>query len=128
VSVEVLEKCLDRVALAIDRAGKRGAVYLPILALHVPEDPESHELRLLDRSRVDDMLLVTLVVGEIDALCPKIALLSIVGSLDALGGFLLAVAGASSSSSKSTMHNDSSKPNCLTCRSSRAAPASNPAR
>ena len=30
VSVEVLEKCLDRVALAIDRAGKRGAVYLPI--------------------------------------------------------------------------------------------------
>jgi hypothetical protein len=25
-----LEKCLDRVALAIDRAGKRGAVYLPI--------------------------------------------------------------------------------------------------
>jgi hypothetical protein len=30
VSVEILEKCLDRVALAIDRAGKRGAVYLPI--------------------------------------------------------------------------------------------------
>jgi len=30
VSVEVLEKCLDRVALAIDRAGKRGVVYLPI--------------------------------------------------------------------------------------------------
>jgi hypothetical protein len=30
VTVEVLEKCLDRVALAIDRAGKRGAVYLPI--------------------------------------------------------------------------------------------------
>ena len=30
VSVEVLENCLDRVALAIDRAGKRGAVYLPI--------------------------------------------------------------------------------------------------
>jgi hypothetical protein len=30
VSVEVLEKCLDRLALAIDRAGKRGVVYLPI--------------------------------------------------------------------------------------------------
>jgi hypothetical protein len=30
VSVEALERCLDRVALAIDRAGKRGAVYLPI--------------------------------------------------------------------------------------------------
>jgi hypothetical protein len=30
VSIEVLEKCLDRLALAIDRAGKRGAVYLPI--------------------------------------------------------------------------------------------------
>ena len=30
VSVEVLEKCLDRVALAIDRASKPGAVYLPI--------------------------------------------------------------------------------------------------
>jgi hypothetical protein len=30
VSVEVLEKCLDRVAVAIDRAGKRGAVHLPI--------------------------------------------------------------------------------------------------
>jgi hypothetical protein len=30
VSLEVLEKCLDRVALAIDRAGKRGVVYLPI--------------------------------------------------------------------------------------------------
>jgi hypothetical protein len=30
VSVEVLEKHLDRLALAIDRAGKRGAVYLPI--------------------------------------------------------------------------------------------------
>lgn len=30
VSVEALEKHLDRLALAIDRAGKRGAVYLPI--------------------------------------------------------------------------------------------------
>ena len=30
VSVEVLEKHLDRLALAIDRAGKRGAIYLPI--------------------------------------------------------------------------------------------------
>lgn len=30
VSVEVLEKHLDRLALAIDRAGKRGAMYLPI--------------------------------------------------------------------------------------------------
>lgn len=30
VSIEVLEKCLDRLAVAIDRAGKRGAVYLPI--------------------------------------------------------------------------------------------------
>jgi hypothetical protein len=30
VSIEVLEKCLDRLALVIDRAGKRGAVYLPI--------------------------------------------------------------------------------------------------
>jgi hypothetical protein len=25
-----LENCLDRLALVIDRAGKRGAVYLPI--------------------------------------------------------------------------------------------------
>ncbi|MEH2478220.1 hypothetical protein V1282_001577 [Nitrobacteraceae bacterium AZCC 2146] len=30
MSIEVLEKCLDRLALVIDRAGKRGAVYLPI--------------------------------------------------------------------------------------------------
>ena len=30
VSTEVLENCLDRLALVIDRAGKRGAVYLPI--------------------------------------------------------------------------------------------------
>ena len=30
VNVEVLEKHLDRLALAIDRAGKRGALYLPI--------------------------------------------------------------------------------------------------
>jgi len=30
VSVELLEKHLDRLALAIDRAGRRGAVYLPI--------------------------------------------------------------------------------------------------
>ena len=30
VNVEVLEKHLDRLALAIDRAGKRGAMYLPI--------------------------------------------------------------------------------------------------
>ena len=30
VDVEVLEKHLDRLALAIDRAGKRGAMYLPI--------------------------------------------------------------------------------------------------
>jgi hypothetical protein len=30
VSVEVLEKHLDRLALAIDRAGKRGVMYLPI--------------------------------------------------------------------------------------------------
>jgi len=30
VSVEVLERHLDRLALAIDRAGKRGVVYLPI--------------------------------------------------------------------------------------------------
>jgi hypothetical protein len=30
VSIEVLEKYLDRLALAIDRAGKRGAMYLPI--------------------------------------------------------------------------------------------------
>jgi hypothetical protein len=29
-SVEVLEKHLDRLALAIDRGGKRGVVYLPI--------------------------------------------------------------------------------------------------
>jgi hypothetical protein len=30
VSIEVLEKYLDRLALAIDRAGKRGVAYLPI--------------------------------------------------------------------------------------------------
>ena len=30
VSIEAVEKHLDRLALAIDRAGKRGAVYLPI--------------------------------------------------------------------------------------------------
>ncbi len=30
VSIEILEKHLDRLALAIRRAGKRGAVYLPI--------------------------------------------------------------------------------------------------
>lgn len=30
VSIEVLEKYLDRLALVIERAGKRGAVYLPI--------------------------------------------------------------------------------------------------
>lgn len=30
ITVDVLEKCLDRVALAIDQAGDRGAVYLPI--------------------------------------------------------------------------------------------------
>ena len=30
VSVEVLEKHLDRLALAIDRAGKRGEMYLSI--------------------------------------------------------------------------------------------------
>jgi hypothetical protein len=30
VNVEVLEKHLNRLAIAIDRAGKRGVVYLPI--------------------------------------------------------------------------------------------------
>jgi hypothetical protein len=30
ITADVLEKCLDRVALAIDRAGHKGAVYLPI--------------------------------------------------------------------------------------------------
>jgi len=30
VSIEAVEKHLDRLALAIDRAGKRGALYLPI--------------------------------------------------------------------------------------------------
>ncbi len=30
MSIEVLEKHLDRLALVIERAGKRGAVYLPI--------------------------------------------------------------------------------------------------
>ena len=30
VTADVLETCLDRVALAIDRAGDKGAVYLPI--------------------------------------------------------------------------------------------------
>jgi hypothetical protein len=30
ITVDVLEKCLDRVALAIDQAGDKGAVYLPI--------------------------------------------------------------------------------------------------
>jgi hypothetical protein len=30
ITVDILEKCLDRVALAIDQAGDKGAVYLPI--------------------------------------------------------------------------------------------------
>jgi hypothetical protein len=30
LSVELVEKHLDRLALAINRAGRRGAVYLPI--------------------------------------------------------------------------------------------------
>jgi hypothetical protein len=30
ITTEVLEKCPDRVALAIDKAGDKGAVYLPI--------------------------------------------------------------------------------------------------
>jgi len=30
ITVEVLEKCLDRLARIIDQAGDRGAVYLPI--------------------------------------------------------------------------------------------------
>ena len=30
ITAAVLEKCLDRVALAIDQAGDKGAVYLPI--------------------------------------------------------------------------------------------------
>lgn len=30
ITTGLLEKCLDRVALAIDRAGSKGAVYLPI--------------------------------------------------------------------------------------------------
>lgn len=30
ITADVLEKCLDRVALAIDQAGDKGAVYLPI--------------------------------------------------------------------------------------------------
>ena len=30
ITVDVLEMCLDRVALAIDQAGDKGAVYLPI--------------------------------------------------------------------------------------------------
>jgi hypothetical protein len=30
ITVDVLEKCLDRVALAIDQGGDKGAVYLPI--------------------------------------------------------------------------------------------------
>ncbi|KRR21651.1 hypothetical protein [Bradyrhizobium retamae] len=30
ITTDLLEKCLDRVALAIDRAGDKGAAYLPI--------------------------------------------------------------------------------------------------
>ena len=30
ITADVPEKCLDRVALAIDQAGDKGAVYLPI--------------------------------------------------------------------------------------------------
>lgn len=30
ITVDLLNRCLDRVALAIERAGNRGAVYLPI--------------------------------------------------------------------------------------------------
>ena len=30
ITTDVLEKCLDRVALAINKAGDKGAVYLPI--------------------------------------------------------------------------------------------------
>ena len=30
ITADILEKCLDRVALAIDQAGDKGAKYLPI--------------------------------------------------------------------------------------------------
>jgi hypothetical protein len=57
VSVEVLEKCLDRVALAIDRTGKRGAVYLPI---YDPIEAELDALRAkeerMERARHDEVL------------------------------------------------------------------------
>jgi hypothetical protein len=56
-SVEILEKCLNREALAIDRAGKRGAVYLPIYerieaeldTLRANEEP-------MERARHDEAL------------------------------------------------------------------------
>jgi len=38
--------------------------------------------------------LLTLVAGELDALFPNIALLAVTGSVSALGGFLLVIAGA----------------------------------
>jgi hypothetical protein len=57
VSVEVLEKCLDRVALAIDRAGKRGAVYLPIYErIEAELDTLRAKEERMERARHDEAL------------------------------------------------------------------------
>ena len=55
ITVDVLEKCLDRVALAIDQAGDKGAVYLPIYdrleaELNALKDKEDRVARI--RARV----------------------------------------------------------------------------
>ena len=57
VSVEVLEKCLDRVALAIDRAGKPGAVYLPIYErIEAELDTLRAKEERMERARHDEVL------------------------------------------------------------------------
>ena len=56
ITVDVLEKCLDRVALAIDQAGDKGAVYLPIYdrleaELKALKDKEDRMARIQARVR-----------------------------------------------------------------------------
>jgi hypothetical protein len=56
ITANVLEKCLDRVALAIDQAGDKGAVYLPIYdrleaELKALKDKENRLARIQARVR-----------------------------------------------------------------------------
>ena len=56
ITVDVLEKCLDRVALVIDHAGDKGAVYLPIYdrleaELKAFKAKENRLARIRDRAR-----------------------------------------------------------------------------